>query len=229
MAQAMRIARTRSTLFVHACLLAGCAPEAEAPIRYTCLDRAVQERYAKPRPDYPLVWQTAHLDIYAKDDITVCAGTAAELERHVVFVANTLGLEPREHIPLYMSAGWPKEHCGSLAAGCSHYDGVNFSSTTAAYHELAHTVACELRVFQTPSLSEGLANLFEPRPSWLAGDSRDLAVALSADYGGEEWHPNLAMFFLRWVLETYGGDVLAELYLATPNQYSRRGPSTAPG
>ncbi|NJK32158.1 MAG: hypothetical protein HC927_06985 [Deltaproteobacteria bacterium] len=56
------------------CLLVACEEEPPAPV-HTCLEAWVQERFAALRPDYPLVWETEHLDIYAKDNITVCAGT----------------------------------------------------------------------------------------------------------------------------------------------------------
>ncbi len=217
----MRLAPETTLVLVFACPLAACADEPQAPI-YTCMDAEVHEYVQTQRPDYPLVWQTEHLDIYAKDNLTVCAGTAAELERHVVFVADMLGIEPRQHIPLYLSADWPEEACKrSFVGGCSTRDGVTFSSPTATYHELVHAVACQLRMVQVPALSEGLAESFDPRLNYITGEERDLRAAIEADsteFGGELY--SVAVHFVRWLIETRGGESFARLYHVAPAGYS---------
>ncbi len=218
----MRIAHATSISLALACPLAACSDEPEAPI-YTCMDAEVHEHVQTPRPDYPLVWQTEHLDIYAKDDLTVCAGTAAEFERHVLFVADTLGIEPREHIPLYMSAEPPTQECNNTSAGgCSTRDGVTFSAPTATYHELTHAVACQLRMVQTPALAEGLAEAFLPRRTGLYnyGDA-DLREALHADANEFTYRIyDLPPHFIRWLIETRGGESVARVYRIAPAGYS---------
>ncbi len=217
----MRLAPETSLVLVFACLLAACADEPQAPI-YTCMDPEVHEYVQTQRPDYPLVWQTEHLDIYVKDNLTVCAGTAAEMERHVVFVADVLGVEPREHIPLYMSADWPIEACKRAGVGgCATRDGVTFSSPTATYHELVHAVACQIRMVQVPALSEGLAETFIPSFSNAIDEPPDLRAALVADsreFGREGY--SLAIHFVQWLIETRGGETFAELYRISPAGYS---------
>ncbi|NJK31042.1 MAG: hypothetical protein HC927_00765 [Deltaproteobacteria bacterium] len=206
------------------CLLTACEQEPPAPV-YTCLDGWVQERFAAPRPDYPLVWETEHLDIYAKDNITVCAGTAAELERHVAFIGETLGIEMRKHMPLYLSRDIPDECRGTL--GCAYDDGVTFAAPTATYHELGHAVACQLNVFQAPVLSEGFAEAFIPRPRRLHGEPALYeALHASENYGP---HVDDGVHFIRWVIENYGGEAVAEIYRTAPIHHPRLSPADGEG
>ncbi len=198
-------------LAVLTCWPAGCAEEPSPHVR-TCIDHAS----TTPRPDYPLIRQTEHLDIYVSEDLTVCAGTAAEMERHVTFIADTLGFEIRQRIPLYLSYAWPRE-CGSgWIMGCSFDDGVTFSVPTATYHELGHAVACQLRNNSIPALSEGLADLFRPYPHQRLHNDMNLRESLGGSHGERgKWHDE-GVIFMRWLIDSFGGESVADVYVRVP-------------
>jgi hypothetical protein len=75
----------------------------------TCLDPDIEKT---PLPDIPLVRKTEHLDFYS--DGFVCAGTSLELERHITFVADSVGVDLRTNIPVVLSVD-PPAQCESAA------------------------------------------------------------------------------------------------------------------
>jgi hypothetical protein len=83
----------------------------------------------------------------------------------------------------------------------------------AVYHELNHSVACQLRSgTRFPALVEGLAVMFEPQTatmSWLDEDETLLEI-LEAEYPYVDYQTS--GHFTRWLFERDGADALAELY-----------------
>lgn len=211
-----RVCRLSPTFVV---VLAACQDEQlpnNSPL--TCTDPEVLDKFWTERPDYPLVRQTEHLDIYAEEPQFVCAGMADELERHVRFIGETLGIEPRQHIPYFYTWDVP-EQCLGVGVGCNMNDGVSFGVAGVAYHELTHAVACQIQLYAAWPFTEGLATMFEPKALRSFVDDIytdiDLYELLGApspfgdpvySYGGH---------FSRWLVERDGGPVFAELYLAS--------------
>jgi hypothetical protein len=192
--------------------LLGCVDAEAQPVVHRCTDPDVIEQWAPTRPDFPLVRQSEHLDIYADKGWSVCAGTALDLERHVVFVAEQLGIEDlRTHIPFYYTYNLPKG-CSPGAIGCAAPDGAAYAVAGATYHELTHAVACQLRNNASSTFTEGLASMFGQFPhghesyaDQFDGDIADLLVATPTQY-------DYASHFVRWLIEHEGGPAFAEVY-----------------
>jgi hypothetical protein len=196
---------TVELLFVFSAM--GCQDEINEPEISTCIDPDVE---VTPLPDVPLVRETDHLDLYSHGFI--CAGTALELERHVTFVADAVGVDLRTHIPVVFSEGAPtqcQQANGSLPIGCAKKDGAVFAKPYAIYHELNHSVACQLQIGVPRVLAEGFAVMYEPLP-WVSRASPDstLTELLSAP---KPWYPTSG-HFIRWLLERDGPMTLADLY-----------------
>lgn len=86
--------------------------------------------------------------------------------------------------------------------------------TWSTYHELAHTVACEIRTDSLPSLAEGLAVMFEPSP--LFHDNQNGTIVrleeyIAAPYPLDGYYDD-AGHFVRWLYEIHG-EALADLYV----------------
>jgi hypothetical protein len=193
-------------------LPAGCIEDDQRFVVRTCTDPEIVDRYAATRPDLPLVRQTPHLDIHAEPGWFVCAGMAAELERHVVFVAQALGIQDlRAHIPFYYTLDLP-EPCSPTAIGCTMQDGAAYGLPTTAYHELTHAVACQLRINGTQTYTEGLAKMFEQAERGhqahaddFDGELGDLLIAAPTNY-------SYAGHLVRYLIEREGGPAFAAVY-----------------
>lgn len=200
-----------ATLTVH---IGACVEETEIT---TCNEAAVTS--PSSRPDLPIVRYSEHLDIHASPDVAVCAGTALEYEHHVVFIAGQLGIDDlRSHIPIYLYADSPGA-CEGGSQGCTKLDGVAHARVDAAHHELAHAVACELKVYATPALAEGLAVMFEPKPVRpFAPPEPPVKIVdwIAQPYPFREYYDE-AGHFSRWWLEQRGSGALAELYSSAWN------------
>lgn len=203
--------RTWSKYFLPLCaLLVDCGPEPglEPAVRVkTCTDSDIQKTTL---PDTPLARQTEHLDIYS--DYSVCAGTAVELENHAQFIADELGVELRTHIPLVFTDHPPDQcdHSKVTSLGCAHRDGTVFGIPSTIYHEVGHSVACQLRVYDDASRTvvEGLAVMFDPDRISFRGPVGYLAEGLESEQGWYEYGGH----FMRWYYEREGGEALADLY-----------------
>lgn len=192
-------------------LINGCQVDIDDPIISTCVDSDIKMTRL---PDVPLVRQSEHLDFYS--DGFVCAGTASELERHVAFVADSMGVNLRMGIPVVLSPDAPAECEGLLGpsttiSGCSKPDGTVFSTPESLYHELNHSVACQLRSGQprVDALIEGFAVMHDPLP-WASEKSEDLHLT---EMFGDSTPPYPASgHFVRWLVEREGPETLADLY-----------------
>lgn len=157
-------------------------------------------------PDIPLVIQTEHLDIYSER--FVCAGTAVELEKHAQFIAETVGVELRNHIPLVFTEDSP-ESCSGTPDGCTKPDGAAFGIPEAMRHELGHAVACQLHVYRgARTVEEGFAVMFDPAHRTNRSDNYVLEKALESELGSY----NYGGHFMRWLYETEGGEAVGEFY-----------------
>lgn len=176
----------------------------EDPIR-TCLDPDIEPTAV---PDFPLVYETEHLDIYIEDDQQfLCAGSALDYERHAVYVAEQLGVTLQRRIPFYLTE-FVTDLCPSTG-GCIKPDGVVFSRVYSSHHELAHAVACERRFLAPPVLEEGLAVSFEP----LANDIRGEPETFSEISDNDAYqHYNTAGHFVRWLHRELGPETFMDLY-----------------
>lgn len=188
--------------------LSGCLEEPEAS-RATCGDPNVE---AAPYPDVPLVRQTEHLDIYSHG--FVCAGMAAEFDRHASFLAAQFDLELRDHIPMFLSETQPqpcKSVGGGNAAGCVKRGGVIYTTPRAAYHEFGHTVSCQLGSGVGAALTEGFAVMFEPQPYTRMLGHEDTLLELLTDRPPNLSYPN-AGHLARWLFEREGAAAFADMY-----------------
>lgn len=178
------------------CVLIGCEPPEpdEEPPR--CTDPNVAQT---PDPGLPLAFTTDHLDIYVASTTFMCAGTAAELEQHAVAVADALDVEFDRRIPVYFGS---IAECSEVdyAVGCTQRDGAVFALPRAGVleHELAHSVACELRRGAAPFLSEGWARSVEPSVRSTRGPDPSMLITISAP---EDLHYGHAAHFARWLFE----------------------------
>jgi hypothetical protein len=172
----------------------------------TCSGADVRE---SDRPDVPLRRQTAHLDIHSAG--FVCAGMAAELERHVGFVAAQFEIDLRPNIPVYLLEDRP-EQCPSTAVSCVKAGGIVLTIPRATYHELNHSVACQLRAGNhRPALTEGLAVMFDPDPDTRILDEDDALIEMLESGSSDLRYAN-AGHFARWLYEREGPLAFADLY-----------------
>lgn len=188
-------------------LLDGCqADDVHGPAIQTCTDPDVERT---PLPDVPLVRQSEHLDFYS--EAFVCAGTARDLERHVTFVAESVGVDLRKNIPVVFSADSPVQ-CGGKARGCAMDDGTVFTMPRAIYHELNHSVACQLRSYTRPkvnALVEGFAVMYDQSP-WVSRKYENISL-LEVFADSTPSYPTSGHFF-RWLLEREGPETIADVY-----------------
>jgi hypothetical protein len=198
--------RNDKLVFVAALSLAGCQEDFDEPSPTTCTDPDVPTTQL---PDVPLVRQTEHLDLYS--DGFVCLGTSLDLERHVTFVANSVGIDLRANIPVVFSAQPPMQCDSGIPLGCTKSDGTVFTIPSATYHELNHSVACQLRIGQpkVSALVEGFAKMYEPFP-W--GPRKDEDVILAEVFADSTPRVDVSSHFFRWLVEREGHETLADLY-----------------
>jgi hypothetical protein len=134
-----------------------------------------------------------------------------EYERFVRYVAEELEMEISRRIPLYI-LDHPRNYCPS-PLGCTKPDGTAFALPATTYHELAHAVACEIRVNGAPALGEGLAVSFEVTANDSMADPRSFLTLARA-----EFNPNYdeAGHFVRWLLEEFGPAAFKSIYRRAP-------------
>jgi hypothetical protein len=179
-------------------------PEPEPDPPRTCLDF---DEIVSDVPDFPLVYETEHLDVHVEPERFLCAGSVIDYERHVQYVANQLGIEIQRRIPVY-AMRWASEYCTGNAA-CATRDGVVFATPATAYHELAHGVSCEIRTGGPSILAEGLAVSFEPRDNTSLGVPQEFSEIHRSEFG---YYYLRAGHFVRWLAEQLGPDAFAALY-----------------
>jgi hypothetical protein len=206
----LRLSKAHATRLPHALLFAlelallGCngepVPLPAAP--RTCLDPDIKPTVV---PDFPLVYETEHLDIYVEEGQFLCAGSALDYDRFVSYVGEQTGVDVQRRIPVYFSE-WVSA-CGPLAAGCCKDDGVVFAQPYSSYHELGHAVACEKRVDTPALLAEGLAVSFERTQHVSRGNPTELSEVRAVDLN---YHH--AGHFVRWLHEALGTEAFMDLY-----------------
>ena len=182
---------------------AACVDEQPSEGPRTCLGKEDSER-----PEIPLAYETEHLDIYVDDRRFLCAGSAVEYERFVTYVAEQLDMDIQRRIPVYAmhsTAGY----CSNSGA-CVTPQGTVYALPFAAYHELTHGVACELRSGAPPLLAEGLAESLEPEPyegSMVPPeDFAEVPISEFNVYYADAGH------FVRFLLENDSPEVFKQLY-----------------
>lgn len=181
----------------------GCAEEEESASPRTCLGKEDSNR-----PDFPLVYETEHLDIYVDDRRFLCAGSAVEYERWVSYVAEQLDMDIQRRIPVYAMQS-TTGYCSNPGA-CVTPQGTVYALPFAAYHELTHGVACEIRSGAPPLLAEGLAESFEPEPYEGSGvHPEDFAEVHISEFNV---HYADAAHFVRFLLENDSPEVFKQLY-----------------
>jgi hypothetical protein len=206
----LRLSKAHATRLPHAWLFAlefallGCNGEADpVPVApRTCLDPDIKPTAV---PDFPLVYETEHLDIYVEEGQFLCAGSALDYERFVSYVGEQTGVDIQRRIPVYFSE-WVSA-CGT-ASGCCKPDGVIFAQPYSSYHELGHGVVCEKRIGVPALFAEGLAVSFEPMPNDWRGSPTELAEVRR----GEVLDYPAAGHFVRWLYEELGTETFMDLY-----------------
>jgi hypothetical protein len=208
----LRLSKAHATRLPHALLLAlefalpGCfsEPDPMVPAPRTCLDPDISPTKV---PDFPLVYETEHLDIYLEEDQFLCAGSALDYERFVSYVSEQTGVDVQRRIPVYF-AEWVSEWC-SIGSACTQPDGVVFAKPYSSYHELGHAVVCEKRVDTPALLAEGLAVSFQPTQYISRGNPREFS-----EFQGEDFflYYSDAGHFVRWLQEELGSEAFMDLY-----------------
>lgn len=205
----LRLSKAHATRLHHSLLsvlglaLLGCNgepnPELVAPPR-TCLDPDISPTKL---PDFPLVYETEHLDIHVEEGEFLCAGSALDYERFVSYMSEQTDVDVQRRIPVYVGE-W---NAGCSSTNCTLPDGVVFTSAYAAHHELGHAVVCEKRVGAPHLLAEGLAVSFEPMPNHSPGNP----TAFSEVRRNFREYP-AAGHFVRWLHEALGPEAFMDLY-----------------
>jgi hypothetical protein len=170
----------------------------------TCLDPDIEPTEV---PDFPLVYETEHLDIHLEEGQFLCAGSALDYDRFVSYVGERIGVDLQRRIPVYI-AEWVSEWC-STSFGCTTPDGVVFAKAYAPYHELGHAVACEKRFGAPALLTEGLAVSFEPLPNESRGNPTEFSEVPRGHFGP---YYSLGGHFVRWLHEALGTEAFMDLY-----------------
>jgi hypothetical protein len=170
----------------------------------TCLDPAQQTVV----PDFPLTYETDHIDIYLEEGQFLCAGSAHDYEQFVSYVGAHSGEDIQRRIPVYLAEG-VSNWCPEYAGGCTKGDGVIFSRAFSTHHELGHAVICETRFNAPRMLAEGFAVSYEPTANSEVGDPTEFSELHQDDftaYYGRAGH------FVRWLQQQLGPDGFLDLY-----------------
>jgi hypothetical protein len=168
-------------------------------------------------PDEPYPWtrrEGERVVLTTDADIPLCAGTVAELDRHVTEIEAALELEPRsEPIDVWMlSDEIYYDFCPSWSGGCAKKEHafVRMGGLGLARHELAHVIG----VYGNSFFAEGLATALGDSP--LNGDPSDVildemletnSLASLSGYGQ-------AGDFVHWMLENFGSAPVLEFMSA---------------
>lgn len=154
-------------------------------------------------------YETLHTDIATKFDHPVCAGTLADIDRHVEQVGDALGIEPTRRIPIYMS--FSVEDCD---ADCVRANGDVIASPGSLPHELVHALTCEWDGRSDPLYEEGLAEAFDGSPSYAPDDSLDPLESFAG--GGDQYAYRITSeMFVRWLYEEFGPTPLEDAFRRT--------------
>jgi hypothetical protein len=214
----LRLSKAHATPSLHALLLVlglaplGCNgdPDNDEPDPVPAAPRTCLDPDTKPSsvPDFPLAYETEHLDIYLDEGQFLCAGSALDYERFVSYVGEQTGVDVQRRIPVYF-AEWVSEWCSVGAAACTHPDGVVFARPYSSYHELGHAVVCEKRVNTPALLAEGLAVSFQPTQYVSHGNPTEFS-----EFQGTDFFPYYAKagYFVRWLHEQLGPEAFMDLY-----------------
>jgi hypothetical protein len=204
------LSKAHATRWAHALFLAlefalyGCNDEPEPMVLAaprTCLDPDISRTEA---PDFPLVHQTEHIDVYVEDGRFLCAGSAHDYERFVSYVSERTEIDVQRRIPVYITestSAW----CSR--GNCTKPDGVVITSAYSSHHELVHATVCEKRVNAPHLLAEGLAVSFEPMPNDLPGNPTEFSE-IRRDFN----EYSAAGHFVRWLHEQLGPEAFMDLY-----------------
>lgn len=153
----------------------------------------------------PLRWETERTLVGSEiEGLELCSDDFAMLDEHVSFVEDMLGVEREGKVEIYFYDldGLP---CSVSPTGCYRRDTdqIHMATWDGVDHELVHAVARD----RAPSLfwDEGVADALR----WVGtlGDGADV-VANSERTSPETLDYMNARHFVRWFIETYGGESL---------------------
>lgn len=159
----------------------------------------------------PVRYETEHLRIGTDFDDDVCAGSLAELETHVVFISDQLGIPIDDPIELYWYEHGTPPQCDGIAWGCYDSDVRRaYAPWGAAPHELGHAVAdlIENGDDANPVFEEGVADAFVGTRTEFGWQSPTLALGAESTYDVDR--PSMG-HFVRWLHARDGADNLREL------------------
>ena len=159
-------------------------------------------------PDFPLTYETEHIDIYLEEDQFLCAGSASDYEKFVSYVGEQSGVDIQRRIPVYLAHG-VSSWCPAYAGGCTKGDGVVFSQPFSTQHELGHAVICEARFDAPRMLAEGFAVSFEPTENSSVGNPAEFSELRQDDFTA---YYNPAGHFVRWLQQQLGPEDFLDLY-----------------
>lgn len=167
------------------------------------------------RPEWPeaeIRYETEHIRVAPIFQQPICQGSLDAMERHVLMVADMLGIEPGP-----VTVFWFNDEVEGAdldePLGClpCFKHGAVYSNWGSMMHEVVHGTVNPVLGRSDVTMTEGVANAFDgaavtepvtgpgPLPSELIGDTKQ---------GGAR--------FFRWLLDERGPDVIKELFAALP-------------
>ena len=158
----------------------------------------------------PIRMETEHLLIGTEFDDDVCAGSLAELDRHVEFVEAQLGIELEDQLEFYWFVDDASSACDGTANCTLSAPTRVLTNWSSARHELVHGVALQLGGHDH-FLAEGLAVGFDGNRT----EFGDQSPYLSVGYLNEHVDRPSAGHFVRWLHATKGPGVLRDLVRET--------------
>lgn len=154
-------------------------------------------------------YETEHLKIAT--DLTVCEGTVAAMEDHVLFLEETLGIRVEKPIDVYLYDEVPGGRCPDNVSACAYARPRRiFTTGPAVNHELGHAVAYELGRHDH-LFAEGIAEAFEGNRTEFGTQAPNAAVGHLPEFVDD---PS-AGHFVRWLYDEHGAAKIRDLIRKT--------------
>ena len=154
----------------------------------------------------PIQYESEHLRIGTNS--FMCQGDLDELENHIAFLEDDLGLDMDHVVDVYVwdALAWlaRDNECTGDSFGCYWHDDLAiYSSKDALKHELGHAVIDNPRL--EPFFAEGIAEGYTQLPARYGRTSPSATIGLA------EVDRSTATHFVRWLRAKWGGHLLGDL------------------
>lgn len=181
----------------------GCTQTIQRSLRWLLLGVALLGCDEGP---LPIQYETEHLRIGTNS--FMCQGDLNELEDHIAFLEDDLGLEMNRVIDVYVwdALSWlaRDNECTGDSFGCYWHDDLTiYSSKDVLKHELGHAVLDNPGL--EPFFDEGIAEGYAQLPAHYGNSTPSANVDLT------EIDRHTATHFVRWLRSRWGGHLLGDL------------------